>query len=154
MSYVELDFVKRVLRDDYLIYPESIDDYDDFAKAEINARLAGTYLVPFDDALLYPAVPPLIKWIAAYLVGYKLFDERTSMEELGEATKGTEWWNMAQLWLNGLAGGTYVLSDIDGSAVVAIGSITAPRFYPSGLKLKAPNADNVPYFTRDQAGKW
>lgn len=154
MSYVELDFVKRVLRDDYLVYPENMDDYDSFAKAEINARLAGTYLVPFDDIAIYPTgVPPLIKWIAAYLIGYKLFDERTSLEGL-DNPKGLEWWNMAQMWLLGLSGGDYILSDPLGVPVISIGSITAPRFYPSGYKNKANSDENVPYFTRDQAGKW
>lgn len=153
MSYVELDFVKRVLRDDYLVFPESIDDYDNFARAEINARLAGTYLIPFDDIGLYASVPPLITWIAAYLVGYKLFDERTSMEDL-DNSKGTEWWNQAQLWLTGLASGEYLLSDADGIPVTAIGSITAPRFYPNGVRVKANSDENIPYFTRDQAGKW
>ena len=153
MSYVDLEFVKNVLRDDYLVYPTDMAIYNDFAQTEINSRLAGTFSIPFDDITLYSAVPPLIKWIAAYLIGYKLYDERTSFENI-ENSRGTEWWNMAQMWLNGLVEGTYLLHLANGTVVENLGSITAPRFYPNGVRDKAPSTDNVPYFTRAQAGEW
>jgi hypothetical protein len=153
VPYVELDFVKRILRDDYLIYPEDMSDYNNFAETEINSRLVGQFAIPFDDTALYPTVPPLIQWIAAYLIGYKIYDERTSVEDLANS-RGKEWWEMAQRWLTGIVEGTYLLHLEDGTVVDSVGSTTGPRSYPAGVRDKAPSTENVPYFTRAQAGEW
>lgn len=154
MGYVELDFIKRVLRDDYLVFPQDFGVYDEFAQAIINARLAGVYIVPFTEGTPCAEIPMLVKWITAYLVGYKIFDERTSFEGLPDDNKGQEWWDMAHSLLTGLAEGTYLLHCADGTVIESLGSVTAPRFYPSGVRDKAPSADNLPYFSRDQAGNW
>lgn len=152
MPYVELPTIKKVLRDDYLIYPDDIDPYIDFAETEINGRLAGTYPIPFDEVTLYASVPPLIQWISAYLVGYKLYDEMTSLEDIEKST-GDKWWEMAQRWLLGLVEGDYLLHLADGTLVENSAS-TRPRSYPSGVRDKAPSTDNIPYFNRSQAGEW
>ena len=153
MSYADLDFVKNILRDDYLRYPSDLSDYSNFAQMEIDSRLAGQYLIPFDDVAVYATVPPLIQWVYAYLVGYKLYDERTSIEDINNP-KGQQWWEMAQRWLTGIVEGDYLLHLEDGTVVVSAGSTTGPRSYPDGVREKAPSADNVPYFTRAQAGEW
>lgn len=151
--YATLDFVKNILRDDYLRYPSDIANYADFAEMEIDSRLAGQYIIPFDDTAAYATVPPLIQWIYSYLVGYKLYDERTSIEDLNNP-KGQQWWEMAQNWLKGIVEGDYLLHLEDGTVVVSAGSTTGPRSYPDGLRDKAPSADNIPYFTRADAGEW
>lgn len=151
--YTTLDFVKKVLRDDFLTYPQEMAPYYDFAEAEINARLLGTYDIPFDNIALYPDVPVLIQWIAAYLIGYKLYDEHTALENL-ENHRGHQWWAMAQLWLTGLVEGTHLLHLADGTVVVTLGSTTSPRFYPNGVREKAPSTDNLPFFKRSQVGEW
>lgn len=153
MAYVELDFVKNVLRDDYLKYPADLDAYMNFAETEINSRLVAQFHIPFDDVAVYPTVPPLIKWIAAYLVGWKLYDERVSTINMENAPHD-KWWSLAQSWLTGLMDGTYILHLDDGSVVGDSDSTTGPRAYPTGLREKAVSSDNVPYFTRSQAGEW
>ncbi len=151
--YASLDLVKLILRDDYLRYPSDITDYAAFAEMEIDSRLAGQYSIPFDDTAVYATVPTLIQWIYCHLVGYKMYDERTSLEDISNP-KGQHWWDMAQKWLAGIVEGDYLLSLADGTVVVSAGSTTGPRSYPEGLRDKAPSADNVPYFTRAQAGEW
>jgi len=153
VSYVTLDYVKNVLKDDYLRYPSDMLPYYSFAEMEINSRLAGQYDIPFDDTAKYASVPPLIQWIAAYLVGYKLYDEGTALTQL-ESSRGERWWEMAQNWLTGIVEGTYLLHLVDGTVVESAGSTTGPRSYPSGVRDKAPSTDNEPYFTRAQAGEW
>ncbi len=153
MSYVDLSVIKRVLRDDYLRYPSEITEYTDFAEMEINSKLLGQYSIPFDDTGLYATVPPLIQWITAYLVGYKLYDERTSIEDI-DNPRGQTWWEMAQRWLDGIVEGSYLLHLEDGTVVVSAGATTGPRAYPTGVRDKAPSADNIPYFTRADAGEW
>lgn len=151
--YAPLDFVKRILRDDFLTYPQDMGLYYDFAEAEINSRLLGTYTIPFTANPPYTDVPMLIQWITAYLVGYKIYDEMTALENL-ENHRGHQWWAMAQLWLSGLVEGTHLLHLADGTVVVSLGSTTSPRFYPNGVRDKAPSADNLPLFTRSQVGEW
>lgn len=153
MAYVGLDFIKNVLRDDYLIYPADMASYMNFAETEINAKLVGVYPIPFDDIVFYAEVPALIQWIAAYLVGYKLYDERTSLSDIDNPA-GQRWWDMAQNWLNGIVEGTYLLHLPDGTIVDSPGSTLGPSSYPSGVRDKAPSTENVPYFTRAQAGEW
>jgi len=153
MAYVELAYIKKVLRDDLLTYPSDITDYLDFAETEINGQLVGQFAIPFDNVALYAEVPSLIKWIAAYLVGYKIYAERTGTMNI-EDTNGHRWWIMAQTWLQGIVDGKYDLILSDGTVVEETGSTSAPRSYPTGAKDKAPSADNVPYFTRAQAGEW
>lgn len=154
MSYAELDFVKRVLREDYVDFPKDFGVYDEFAQAIINSRLAGIYTVPFTVGSPCAEIPALVQWITAYLIGYKIFDERTSLEGLPADNKGTEWLEMAHSLLTGLVEGTYLLYCADGTVIEGLGSITAPRFYPDGIRDKAPSADNIPYFNREQAGNW
>lgn len=151
--YASLDFVKNILRDDYLRYPSEIDNHANFAEMEIDSRLAGQHSIPFDDVAVYATVPPLIQWIYSYLVGYKLYDERTSLEDINNP-KGQQWWDMAQKWLTGIVEGDYLLHLEDGTVVVSAGSTTGPRSYPEGVRDKAPSADNLPYFTRADAGEW
>lgn len=153
MSYVDLDFATKVLKDEYLTWPADMTDYNHFAETEINARLVGLYAIPFDDPTLYPSVPPLIQWVAAYLIGYKIYDELTSIEDLANP-RGKEWWEMAQRWLGGIVEGDYLLHLADGTVVEGLGSTSGPRSYPSGVREKAPSTDNNPYFTRAQAGEW
>ena len=153
MAYVDLAFVKKVLRDDYLRYPSDLTDYDNFAQTEIHSRLRGKFTIPFDDTNNYASVPPLIKWVASYLIGYKLYDERTSFDS-SETSKGQQWWDMAQHWLTGLVEGDYLLHLADGTAVEGSGSTTQPRSYPSGVRDKAPSTDNTPLFKRSQVGEW
>ena len=153
MAYVEVDYIQRVLRDDFLTYPDDLTPYLDFAQMEINAQLVGQYPLPFDDITKYTEVPALIKWIAAYLVGFKLYDERTAVEDI-DGSHGKMWWDMAQRWLKGIVEGDYLLHLADGTVLVGTGSTTGPRFYPSGVRDKAPSTDNVPYFNREQAGNW
>lgn len=153
MAYVGLDKIKRILRDDFLTYPEDMTPYLDFAETEINSRLIGVVPIPFDEPTLYATVPPLIQWVSAYLVGYKLYDERTAVEDLVNS-RGKEWWDMAQRWLTGIVDGTYLLHLEDGTPVDTIGGTTGPRSYPTGIREKAANSDNVPYFSRSQAGEW
>lgn len=153
MAYVNVDFIRNVLRDDFLKYPADLDPYLNFAQTEINSQLIGIYHIPFDDTGVYSEVPPLIKWIAAYLVGYKLYDERTSVSDL-DNSRGQMWWEMAQNWLRGIVEGTYLLHLADGTVIDGAGSTTGPRSYPSGIRDKAPSAENLPFFSRDQAGNW
>jgi hypothetical protein len=153
VAYSTIDFVKNVLRDEFLSYPSDISAELGFAQAEINSRLAGTYHLPFDDTAQYAEVPVLIQWITAYLVGYKLYDSATATLEL-DNSRGKEWWEMAQRWLSGIVEGDYLLHLADGTVVPGIGSTTGPRSYPSGVREKAPSTDNIPYFTREQAGNW
>jgi len=153
MAYVELDYIRRVLRDDLITYPSDMTDYVSFAEAEIDSQLIARFAIPFDDSLKYPGgVPALIKWIAAYIVGFKLYDEMTATSG-DDQNRGDKWWAMAQAWLMGLKDGTYDLILEDGT-VVDDGNPTGPRAYPSGQRDKAPSSDNVPYFTRAQAGEW
>jgi hypothetical protein len=152
MAYVELDYIQRVLRDDLITYPADLTDYVQFAETEINSHLVARYAIPFDDLTKYSEVPALIKWIAAYLVGFKLYDEKTATSNI-EGSRGDKWWAMAQAWLIGLKDGTYDLILEDGT-IVEDGSTTGPRAYPTGPRDKAPSSDNVPYFSRSQAGEW
>jgi hypothetical protein len=153
VSYVSIDFIRNVLRDDFLKYPADLDPYLSFAEAEINSQLIGTYALRFDDTLIYPEVPAMIQWIAAYLVGYKLYDERTAIEDLSNS-RGQLWYDMAQRWLRGIVEGTYLLHLADGTVIGGAGSTTGPRSYPSGVREKVPSAENIPFFNRDQAGNW
>lgn len=153
MSYTEVEFVQNVLQDDFLKYPANLVPFFEFAEAIINARLAGKYALPFDDTSLYPSVPVLIKWIASYLVGYKLYDKATATQDIS-SNRGEAWLAMAHDWLTKIAEGDYLLHLEDGTVVESAGSTTGPRAYPSGVRDKAPSADNTPLFTRAQAGEW
>lgn len=154
MVYVDIGTIEKVLSSGLTDYPSDISMEQEFASAYINSRLASRYELPFDDVTKYLEVPILIKWIAAYLVGYKIWDMKTILEGQTEDTAGARWKAMADLMLDQLSAGDLLLVDVDGAEIVPVGSTTAPRYYPGGVKLKAPESDNVPYFTRAQAGEW
>lgn len=150
MSYTDAKFTKRVLQDDFLSYPSELNPYFDFAESIINGRLAGQYEVPFADG----SIPVLIRWIASYLVGYKLYDRAAALQELSDSNMGQKWWEMAQNLLTGIVEGEYLLHLEDGTLVEIAGSTSGPRAYPSGVREKAPSTENVPFFKRAQAGNW
>jgi len=154
VPYVDVGFIQNILRDEFTTYPQNLDDYLSFAQTVIDARLVGLYDTPFDDTAVYPDVPMLIQWIAAYLVAYKLFDAKTSIVEGNENSAGQRWWDMADSLLGGIVDGAYLLHLADGTVIVGSGSTNSPRFYPSGVREKAPSAENIPYFSRDQATNW
>jgi hypothetical protein len=155
VAYASIEFIENVLRDEFITYPSDLGPYLNFAQTIIDSRLIGAYATPFDDDTLYPGgVPALIQWVTAYLVAFKFFDERTAIENLGEDNAGKRWWDLAMALLGGIVDGAYLLYLADGTLVIGTGSTSGPRSYPSGVREKAPSADNIPYFTREQAGNW
>jgi phage gp36-like protein len=154
LSYTDVETIQKVLTDELAEYPVNIDSEVEWAATEIDSKLSGRYELPFDDISKYATVPVLIKWIASYLVGYKIWDMKTILEGQTEDTAGARWKAMADLMLDELKAGERFLVDASGALIEAVGGTTAPRFYPSGVRLKAPSSDNIPYFTRAQAGEW
>lgn len=154
MALVTITECQDVLSTDFVTYPADIDSEEDFAEAIINGHLGGIYELPFDDVSLYASVPPLIKWIAAHLVGYKLWDQRVVLEGQADDTAAQRWYNWAMDRLEKLRAGDIVLLDGSNVLITSNGSGSGPRFYPGGVKTKADEEDNTPWFTRAQAGNW
>ena len=152
MAYVVLKDVKKVLKDSILNYPSSIADEIEFARTYVHGRLAGHYPLPFDDTALYTTVPVQINWISAYLCGYKLWDQVVPLEGQTSDTAAMRWKMLADDWLMRLADLDELLVLADGT-VIAI-SNNSIRSYPSGVRTKAKNIDNVPFFKRADAHEW
>lgn len=155
MAYVTVVEVRRLLKAEYLEYPEDLTEHHSNAQATIDGKLAGHYVVPFDNVTIYAEVPLQIKQIAAWLVGASIWGQTTVLEGAVNSDKAEEWVEMAMLWLTEIAGGDMSLTDSTG---VVISSTTANgegiRSYPGGVREKAPSSDNNPIFTRAQAGEW
>ncbi|KKN23768.1 hypothetical protein LCGC14_0901600 [marine sediment metagenome] len=152
MAYVELADVKKVLKDSLFDYPGSIASEFEFAEAYINGRLAGHYPLPFDDTDIYASVPTQIKWIAAHLVGYKLWDGAVALEGQTSDTAAKRWKKLADEWLTRLVKLEELLV-LDDGTIISITNDTL-RFYPSGVRDKADNDKNVPMFKRADAHQW
>ncbi len=152
MVYVVLTDVKKVLKDSILNYPSSIADEIDFARTYIHGRLAGHYPLPFDDTALYATLPTQIKWISAHLVGYKLWDLVVALEGQTSDTAAARWKKLADDWLDRIAALEELLVLADGT-LIAI-SNSSLRSYPSGVRTKADDDQNVPYFKRADAHEW
>ncbi|KKL16337.1 hypothetical protein LCGC14_2496570, partial [marine sediment metagenome] len=102
MAYVALADVKKVLKDSLFPYPADITSEFEFAEAYINGRLAGHYPLPFDDTGIYASVPTQIKWIAAHLISYKLWDGVVALEGQTSDTAAIRWKKLADEWLTRL----------------------------------------------------
>lgn len=155
MAYTDIDTIQHVLEDAFATYPTDITSLTEYAQTEIDSKLAGRFSLPFDDTDKYAGgVPVLIKWIASYLAGYKLWDQRTVLEGSVSETAAARWKAMADLMIDELRSGDRDLVGDNGVLIEPSGSPSAPRFYPSGVREKAASEDNVPYFKRSQAGEW
>lgn len=152
MAYVELADVKKILKDSLFDYPGSITDEVEFAEAYINGKLAGHYPLRFDDTAHYATVPTQIRWIAAHLVAYKLWDHVVPLEGQSDDTAAGRWKKLADNWLESIISRDESLVLLDGTIVTV--SNEGLRFYPSGTRTKADSSDNDPYFTRAQAHEW
>ncbi len=152
MAYVVLADVKKVLKDSIFNYPASITDEIEFARTYVHGRMAGHYPLPFDDTALYTTVPVQIKWISAHLIGYKLWDPAVALEGQTSDTAAMRWKMLADDWLMRIASLEELLILADGT-VIAI-SNNSIRSYPSGVRTKAKDADNVPFFKRADAHEW
>ncbi len=152
MAYVVLADVKKILKDSLFNYPADIASEFEFAETYINGRLAGHYPLPFDDTGTYASVPTQIKWIAAHLVGYKLWDGVVALEGQTSDTAAARWKKLADDWLDRLVALEELLVLADGTVItITNGSL---RFYPSGIRDKAASTDNVPMFKRADAHEW
>lgn len=152
MAYVALADVKKVLKDSILNYPANIASEIEFARTYVNGRLAGHYSLPFDDTAIYASVPTQIKWIAALLTGYKLWDQVVPLEGQVSDTAAIRWKELADQWLARIATAEELLVLAD-DTVISI-SDSSLRSYPSGIRSKADDDDNVPYFKRADAHEW
>ena len=152
MAYVELADVKKVLKDSLFNYPADITSEFEFAEAYINGRLAGHYPLPFDDTDIYASVPTQVKWIAAHLISYKLWDGVVALEGQTSDTAAKRWKKLADEWLTRLVKLEELLVLEDGT-VISITNDTL-RFYPSGVRDKADSDKNVPMFKRADAHQW
>lgn len=152
MAYVTFDDVKKILKTNYLQYPDDITDEIEFAEAQVHSYLSGYFELRFDDTNLYTEVPVQIKWITALLVGCRLFDQVTVLEGQTDAISGKRWCKEATNWLKCLVSGDCTLTLEDGTPINNDTSI--PRAYPDGVRDKAPAEDNDPMFTRAQAHEW
>jgi hypothetical protein len=153
LAYVTYDEVKVILANDLIQYPDQIDNHIEYAEAKIDSRLLGSFDLRFDDVSLYDSVPVQIKWIAALLVGWRLWDQATPLEGQQDSTAGTRWKREAEDWLKCLVKGDCGLTLDDGTLIGTSDSML-PRAYPTGTRDKAPSAANVPWFTRAQAHEW
>ena len=151
-DYAALSDVKKVLKDSLFNYPASIADEVEFARTYLHGRMAGRYPLPFDDTSLYTTVPVQIKWISAHLIGYKLWDLVVALEGQTSDTAAARWKQLADDWLDRIANLEELLVLTDGT-VIAI-SNNSIRSYPSGVRTKAKDVDNVPYFKRADAHEW
>ena len=153
MPYVTFDEVKELLDTSLIQYPDNIDNYVEYAEAKIDSRLLGSFDLRFDDTALYASVPVQIKWIAALYVGYRIWDSMTVLEGQQDSTAGTRWRREADDWLKCLVKGDCGLTLDDGTLIGTSDSMI-PRAYPVGIRDKAPDEDNIPFFTRAQAHEW
>lgn len=148
VAYVTTDEVKDILDDNLLTYPSALTSQIEFAETWIDSRLSGYYSLRFDDTALYASVPKQIKWIAAYLVAHKLWDEAVPLEGQSSDTAAQRWWDKADAWLTCLRSGDCALTFADGTSVDLSGGGGGPRFYPDA------DADIDRYFTRADAFEW
>lgn len=153
MAYATADDVKKVLGSNSANYPSDIEDQQEFSEGIVDGALAGVYDLRFDDATKYASVPVQIKWIAALLVAWRLWDKATVLEGQADDTAAAKWRSEAYEMLEKLRMGEMRLTLEDGT-VVGSPDNALPRSYPEGVRDKADSADNNPLFTRDQAGKW
>ena len=153
MPYVSYDEVKELLKTDLLQYPDNIDNHIEYAEAKIDSKLLGSFGLRFDDTGLYASVPVQIKWIAALLCGWRLWDSATVLEGQQDSTAGTRWKREAEDWLKCLVKGDCGLT-LDDGTLIGVSHSMIPRAYPTGIRDKAPDEDNVPYFTRADAHNW
>ncbi len=153
MAYVTFDEVKELLDTGVLQYPDNIDNYIEYAEAKIDSTLLGSFDIRFDDVTLYASVPVQIKWIAALLCGWRLWDQATVLEGQQDSTAGTRWKREAEGWLKCLVKGDCGLT-LDDGTLIGVSESMVPRAYPAGIRDKAPDEDNVPYFTRADAHNW
>lgn len=152
VAYLAVGDVKKVLKDDIFNYPADIASEIEFAETYINGRLAGHYPLPFDDTAIYTTVPTQIKWIAAHLVAYKLWDQVVPLEGQLSDTAAARWKKLADDWLDRLVALEELLVLEDGTAIDV--SNPSLRYYPSGVRDKADSDDNVPFFSRADAHEW
>jgi len=154
MAYCTIADVKKVLTTDFYTYGAEVDDQIAWAEGEIDSVLGGHYSLPFDDTGTYSEVPVQIIWAASHLAAAKLWDEKTPLEGQTTDTRADEWRDAAMARLEKVSSGDEALTYLDGTVIFPNLATTHPRFYPSGVKDKADNADNKPFFTRAQAGEW
>lgn len=152
MAYVVLADVKKVLKDSILNYPGSIADEIEFARTYLHGRMAGYYPLPFDDTSLYTTIPVQIKWISAHLIGYKLWDQVVPLEGQTSDTAAMRWKKLADDWLDRITALEELLVLTDGTLITI--SNNSLRSYPSGVRTKADDDKNVPYFKRADAHEW
>lgn len=152
MAYAAIADAKKILKEDYFTYPANVDDEEEFASSYIDGRLAGHYPLPFDDTSQYSAVPTQIKWIAAHLIAYKLWDQVVPLEGQNDDTAAARWKKLADDWLDRLRDREELLVLDDGTVIDF--SDSSIRFYPSGTRDKADSDDNTPFSTRAQAHNW
>ena len=153
MPYVTFEEVKELLTTDLVQYPDDIGNHIEYAEAKIDSSLLGSFDLRFDDVLFYASVPVQIKWIAALLVGWRLWDSATVLEGQQDSTAGTRWKREAEGWLKCLVKGDCGLT-LDDGTLIGVSESMVPRAYPVGIRDKAPDEDNIPYFTREQAHNW
>jgi phage gp36-like protein len=154
VAYATTADVKKILKDTIFEYSVDIDEELDYATTFIDSALSGHFVLPFDDVTQYATVPVQIKWIAAYLVAYKLWDSQVSLEGQTDDTAAGRWLQTAKDWLAAIRDGEMALTLADGTAVTSGETSGTPRFYPSGTRTKAASEDNDPFFTRAQAHDW
>ncbi len=155
MAYADYEEVRKILREQFAAFPDDLTDQVEIAEAWVNSKLAGFYSTPFDDVSLYTEVPVQIKWITAYWLAWKLYDELTVLEttpHINTTTSAADWKQMAEDWCQEIREGEMRLTYEDGSLVPITNGTGAPRFAPSGAAVV--NTDNEPFFSRDQAHEW
>lgn len=153
MAYVTIKEVTEILDNDLIQYPDDIDNQIEYAETKIDSRLMGAFDLKFDDVALYASVPVQIKWIAALLVGFRIWDAKTPLEGQQDSTAGTRWKREAEDWLKCLLKGDCGLT-LDDGTLIGVSASMIPRAYPEGIRDKAPSAENIPWFTRAQAHEW
>ena len=153
MPYAVLADIKKILSDEFYDFGTEVDSEIEFAEAIIDSYLGGVYLLKFDDVARYTSVPTAIRWIAAFLAAWRLFDLSTVLEGTTDATAADRWKMKAMEWLQAIKEGSSSLV-LDDGTLVALPMSTLIRSYPSGVRDKAPSNDNDPMFTRAQAGEW
>ena len=153
MAYATISDIQKILGTESANYPDDILDQLDFAEGIIDSALAGSYALRFDDTDNYTSVPVQIKWVAALLVAWRLWDKATVLEGQADDTAAAKWKEEAHEWLKKIKNGMMRLTLSDGT-LVENSSSALPRSFPDGVRDKAKPEDNKPMFTRAQAGKW
>lgn len=154
MSYITVTEVERLLRADFIQYPEDIDEHHEYGQAMVDGRLGGHYVLPFDDVATYATVPRQIEQIMAWFIGASLWDQATTLEGAVEDDQAERWRTEAGEWLAYIISGDMALTTDAGLVIVSISDSGGVRSYPTGLRDKADDDQNVPLFTRAQAGEW